>query len=188
LPDALEVERAIGATRRWLEKSVIALGLCPFAAPVYAAGRVRIEVSPHRDARGLLDDLGAELERLNAADPRRCETTLLVHPWALVDFLQFNAFLPRAERRLASLGLEGVIQIASFHPDFQFAGAGPDDIGNYTNRSPYPTLHLLREASIERAVDAGADAEAIWRRNLATMAALGIEGWRKLNLMPGDSP
>ena len=173
-------DQVIGATRRWLERAVIGLDLCPFAAGVHAAGRIRFAVSEQRSPAGLLDDIRAELLLLRAADPMRCETTLLIHPYALQDFIEFNEFLGDCERAIADLGVEGTVQIASFHPRYQFAGTRPEDIENYTNRSPYPTLHLLREASVERAIAARADPAGIYRRNIATMRALGHDGWRRL--------
>ena len=144
----------IAATRQWIEKAVIGLNLCPFAKAVYVKNQVRFVVShaPHLD--GLLEDLDRELDFLAAADPEAVDTTLLIHPTLLPDFLDFNDFLQLAEAAVDEHELEGVIQIASFHPQFQFEGTAPDDIGNFTNRAPFPTLHLLREASIERAVAA----------------------------------
>ncbi len=174
------IDEIVGATRRWLERSVIGLKLCPFAEPVHKGGRIRYRVSEHRSAAGLLDDLRAELAFLHEHDAGACETTLLIHPWALTDFIEFNDFLAVCEGEIADLGLEGELQIASFHPQYRFAGTQPEDIGNHTNRSPYPTLHLLREASIERALASVADPEEIYRRNIRTLGMLGHEGWRKL--------
>jgi hypothetical protein len=173
-------DEIIGATRRWLERSVIGLGLCPFAATVYKSGRVRYSVSDHRSAAGLLDELRSELVFLNEQDANACETTLLIHPWVLTDFIEFNAFLALCEALIVDLGLEGKLQIASFHPQYRFAGTQSGDIGNYTNRAPYPTLHVLREASIERALATVPDPDEIYRRNIRTLSALGHEGWRKL--------
>ena len=159
---------------------MIGLNLCPFAKAVYVKQQVRFVLSEARDAESLLQQLRAELQWLHAADPLQTDTTLIVHPQVLTDFLEYNDFLDLADRLLAELGLEGEIQVASFHPDYQFAGTAHDDIGNHTNRSPYPTLHLLREASVERAVAAFPDPDAIVERNLATLEQLGLEGWRKL--------
>ncbi len=156
------------------------LQLCPFAAPVYRAGRVRLRVSEARQSAQLLEDLGVELRWLDGQDEAQCETTLLIHPWVLNDFLEFNDFLADGEQLLAALGLEGSLQVASFHPGFQFAGTHPDDIGNYTNRSPFPTLHLLRETSIARAVEGLEDPDEIYRANIRTLQALGHAGWEKL--------
>jgi uncharacterized protein len=168
------------ATRRWLEKSVIGLNLCPFAEIPYRANRVRFYVSEQRSAAGLLDELRSELTRLAEADPQDCETTLLIHPWVLNDFIEYNDFLGICDEVVAELDLEGVLQVASFHPQYQFAGSQPDDIENYTNRSPHPVLHLLREASVERAVAAVGDTEEIYRRNMRTLRSLGRDGWLRL--------
>ena len=169
---------AVAATRAWLERGVIGLNLCPFARVPHAAGRVRIVQSPAASAAELLSDLCDELRALAAADPGETETTLLVHPGTLADFLDHNDFLDVVDAALAELELEGEIQVVAFHPDFRFEGAAPDDPGNLTNRSPHPMLQLLREASVERALEAGADADAIIERNLATLRRLGLEGWR----------
>jgi hypothetical protein len=170
----------IAATREWLQKAVIGLNLCPFAKAVTLKNQVRFVVSaaPHLD--GLLEDLDRELDFLAAADPEAVDTTLLIHPTLLPDFLDFNDFMQLAEAAVGEHGLEGVIQIASFHPAFQFEGTAPDDMGNYTNRAPFPTLHLLREASIERAVAAFPEAATIYERNIETLRALGPEGWQAL--------
>lgn len=170
----------IAATRRWLERSVIGLNLCPFAEGVYRGGRVRFRVSEQRSASGLLDELRAELTALHAADPLVCETALLIHPWVLTDFVEYNDFLDVCDTALADLGLEGELQVASFHPQYQFAGTQSEDIENYTNRSPYPMLHVLREASIDRAIAAVPDTDEIYRRNIRTLRGLGLEGWRRL--------
>lgn len=173
-------EDVIAAMREWIEKAVIGLNLCPFAKAVYVKKQVRYVVShaPHLD--GLLEDLDRELDFLAAADPGEIDTTLLIHPTLLPDFLDFNDFLQLAEAAVGEHGLDGVIQIASFHPRFQFEGTAPDDIGNFTNRAPFPTLHLLREASIERAVAAFPEAETIYAANIETMARLGPAGWQAL--------
>jgi hypothetical protein len=170
----------VAAMREWIEKAVIGLNLCPFAKAVYVKNQVRYVVSTARHLDGLLEDLDRELDFLAAADPDEVDTTLLIHPTLLPDFLDFNDFMQLAEAAVDEHGLEGVIQIASFHPHFQFEGTGPDDIGNYTNRAPFPTLHLLREASIARAVAAFPEAEAIYARNIETLNALGLSGWQAL--------
>jgi len=177
-------EDVIAATRQWIEKAVIGLNLCPFAKAVYVKDQVRYVVShaPHLD--GLLEDLDRELNFLAAADPEEIDTTLLIHPTLLPDFLDFNDFLQLAEAAVEEHALQGVIQLASFHPQFQFADTAPDDIGNYTNRAPFPTLHLLREASIERAVAAFPEAETIYLRNIETLKALGHAGWDALWATP----
>ena len=175
-----ELAAAAAATRRWLERSVIGLGLCPFARAVVDAGSLRVRVSGHTTPEGLIGDLRAELLALQAARPGDCETTLLVHPWTLQDFLDFNDFQDACGALLVELDLEGVVQIAAFHPQFQFADSEPDDVANCTNRSPFPTLHLLRESSVAAVVDSGVDTDAIYRRNITTLRTLGAEGWRKL--------
>ena len=173
-------DEIIAATRRWLERSVIGLNLCPFAESVYRTGRVRICVSEQRSASGLLQEFRSATTWLHAADPGQCETTLLVHPWVLTDFIEYNDFLDVCETTIAELDLEGELQVASFHPQYQFAGTESEDIENYTNRSPYPMLHLLREASIERAIAALPDTDEIYRRNIRTLRNLGHAGWRRL--------
>ena len=170
----------IDDTRAWLEKAVIGLNLCPFAKAVHSKGQIRWVLCEATDAIGLLKLLVQELQLLAAADPALVDTTLIVHPRVLQDFLGFNDFLGLADEALLDLGLDGVLQIASFHPQFQFADAAPGDIGNATNRSPHPTLHLLREDSIERALQAFPDAEAIYERNIETLEQLGVEAWTAL--------
>jgi len=173
-------DRALAETRAWVERAVIGLQLCPFAKAPQVKGQVRYVASEAADADALLADLVAELKLLAAAPSERIETTLLVHPRAFADFEDHNDFLEIAEAALVALDLEGVIQIASFHPDYRFAGSEPDDIANATNRSPHPTLHLLREESIERALAAFADPDSIFETNIATMERLGPEGWAAL--------
>jgi hypothetical protein len=163
-----------------VERAVIGLDLCPFAERVYLGGRVRFTVSEQRSAAGLLADLHTELMHLHAVSAERCETTLLIHPWVLNDFTEFNDFLQMCDATVAELGLEGEIQVASFHPQYQFAGTRPDDIDNYTNRSPHPTLHLLREASVERALVEVSEPDAIYENNIRRLQALGHHGWRAL--------
>lgn len=170
----------IAAMREWIEKAVIGLNLCPFAKAVYVKNQVRYVVSHASHLDGLLEDLDRELDFLAAADPEAVDTTLLIHPTLLPDFLDFNDFMQLAEAAVGEHALEGVIQLASFHPHFQFADTAPDDIGNYTNRAPFPALHLLREASIERAVAAFPEAETIYLRNIETLKALGHAGWDAL--------
>jgi hypothetical protein len=159
---------------------VIGLDLCPFAAGPYRENRVHFCVSEQRTASGLLEELRSELVKLQAADPRQRETTLLIHPRVLTDFLEYNDFLEVCEATVEELGLEGELQVASFHPQYQFADTQPNDIENFTNRSPYPMLHLLREASVERAIAAVGDTEAIYRRNIRTLRELGPLGWQRL--------
>jgi hypothetical protein len=178
----IDNDEVVSATRRWLEKSVIGLNLCPFAEAAYRADRVRFFVSEQRSASGLLAELRAELIGLHEADPLHCETALLIHPWTLNDFLEYNDFLDVCDATVGELGLEGELQVASFHPRYQFAGTQSEDIENYTNRSPYPMLHLLREASVERAIAALGDTDEIYRRNIRTLRDLGHAGWRRLFL------
>jgi hypothetical protein len=172
----------VAATREWLEKAVIGLNLCPFARTPHVQGRIRYAVSEAETPEELLADLTAELQSLAAAAPEETETTLLIHPQVLHDFLDYNDFLGVADAAVAGLGLAGTIQVASFHPRYQFAGTEPDDVETYTNRSPYPMLHLLREASVERAVESFPDASRIYEKNIETMRRLGLEGWRRLGL------
>jgi hypothetical protein len=176
----MRVEEIIAATKVWVERSVLGLNLCPFAESPYRGGRVRFVVSEKRSAAELLHDLHSELRLLAAANPLQWETTLLIHPWVLTDFMEYNSFLAVCDASVAELGLEGELQVASFHPQYQFQGSHPEDIENYTNRSPYPMLHLLREASVERAVAAVGDTEEIYLRNMRTLRALGHAGWQRL--------
>ena len=170
----------IAATRQWLERAVIGLNLCPFAKAVHVKQQVRFVLSDASTPEALLEQLAEELLLLRDTPADEVDTTLLVHPDVLQDFLDYNDFLDTADAAVEALDLQGVIQVASFHPDYQFAGTMPDDISNYTNRSPYPTLHLLREASIDRAVEAFPDADVIVERNVKTLDALGHAGWAKL--------
>ena len=177
-------DEAIAATRLWLERAVIGLGLCPFAKAVHVKDQVRYVVSRARNADALLDDLERELRHLVDTPPDEVDTTLIIHPDVLHDFLDYNDFLELADGVVEELGLEGVLQVASFHPRYQFEGTEPDDITNCTNRSPYPTLHILREASVDQAVAAFPDAAAIFEKNIETMKRLGKEGWDALGLEP----
>jgi hypothetical protein len=179
-PDTDPTGDPIAATKHWLEKAVIGLNLCPFAKAVHLKQQIRWALSPARDTEALLADLVRELQILAAADPEQTDTTLLIHPQALTDFLDYNDFLDLADAVIEELGLDGVLQVASFHPDYQFEGTEPDDPANLSNRSPYPTLHLLREDSIERAVAAFPDAAEIYERNIETLQRLGLAGWRAL--------
>ena len=174
----------IAATRRWVDRAVIGLTLCPFAKGVQTKGQVHYAVSPATDGQELLDDLKSELHALHAADPAQRDTTLLIAPQVFADFLDFNNFLDRADRLLRKMRLGGDYQIASFHPQFLFADADPDDMSHHTNRAPYPILHLLREASIDRAVEAFPDASLIFEKNMQTLRALGVEGWLALDVGP----
>jgi hypothetical protein len=173
-------ETVIAATRAWLEEIVIGLGLCPFAKAVHAKGQIRYFVSQAETAEDLLGDLLRELEALVAADPEVTDTTLLIHPRALPDFLDYNDFLSVADVALEDLELTGELQIASFHPHYRFEGNEPEDPANYCTRSPYPMLHLLREASVDRAVAVFPDASLIVNRNIGVLRALGHEGIQRL--------
>lgn len=172
-PNDAAIVEAVG---KWLQRVVIGLNLCPFARAPYAQGRVRLRVSRARDTAALLIDLVEELLALQATDRAVVETTLLIHPDVLADFFAYNDFLGIADECLRRLDLEGELQIASFHPDYRFADATATAIENHTNRSPYPILHLLREASIERAVESIPDADDIYRRNIETLRRLGANG------------
>lgn len=178
-------DEVIAATRNWVERAVIGLNLCPFAKSVYLKNQVRIVVSEARHLDAFLEELDRELDLLAAADPAEIDTTLLIHPDLLPDFLEFNDFMQVVEEAVVEHDLEGVIQIASFHPAFQFADTEQNDISNYTNRSPYPTIHLIREASIARAVAAVPDTDAIYEHNIETMKALGHAGLKRI--LDGDT-
>lgn len=177
-------EQVLTATRLWLEKAVIGLNLCPFAKAVYIKSQVRLVVSHARHADDLLEELDRELDLLVATPAAEIDTTLLIHPTLFDDFLDFNDFLEIAEGVVDEHGLEGVVQLASFHPKFQFDGTDPDDISNYTNRAPFAILHLLREESVARAVQAFPDADAIFEDNIRTLEKLGHQGWQALGLLP----
>ena len=183
--DTVANDRIIEDVRHWLARAVIGLNLCPFAKSVYVKDQVRYAISGATRDEDVLDDLERELRLLDESDPARIDTTLLIVPHALGDFLAYNDFLYFADRLLRSLKLDGTLQIASFHPQYQFEGTGPDDIENYTNRAPYPILHLLREDSIARAAEAFPEAEDIYERNMETMRQLGHAGW--LEWMAGKS-
>lgn len=167
-------------TERWMQRAVIGLNLCPFAKAVVAKGQVRMVLSEARDEAALLEQLGEELLHLRDTPATDTDTTLVVHPHLLQDFLDYNDFLDAADGLVEELGLDGVLQVASFHPQYRFAGSGPDDIANFTNRSPWPTLHLLREDSVSRAVEAFPDPDAIVERNVGTLETLGHAGWLEL--------
>lgn len=177
-------DTVIAATRHWLTRAVIGLNLCPFAKAVHVKEQIRYVVSGARDMEGTLVDLERELQWLAGSDPQAVDTTLLIVPAALREFHEFNDALFFAQRMLRQLGLEGELQIASFHPDYQFEGTAPDDVENYTNRSPYPILHLLRESSIDRAVEAFPEAETIYARNEALMRKMGVAGYHAWMAQP----
>lgn len=175
-------EQVLIQTRHWLEKAVIGLNFCPFAKAVYVKNQVRLVVSKARHADDLLEELDRELNLLVATPAEEIDTTLLIHPTLFDDFLDFNDFLEVAEGVIDEHELDGVVQMASFHPQFQFEGTEADDIGNCTNRAPFAILHLLREESVEKAVASFPDAEAIFGQNIATLEKLGHEGWKALAL------
>lgn len=173
-------DAVIAATRHWLERAVIGLNLCPFAKAVHVKQQIRYVVSAAQTPDALLDELERELSFLQETDASTVDTTLLVVPQQFPEFLDFFFFLNEADALLKRMELQGELQIASFHPEFEFAGNETDDISNYTNRSPYPILHLLREASLDRAVAAFPDAADIYERNIETLEKLGHAGWEKL--------
>ncbi|OIP19207.1 MAG: peptidase [Comamonadaceae bacterium CG2_30_57_122] len=177
-----EHDQVVADTVAWLERAVIGLNLCPFAKSVHVKGQVHYAVSQATTPQLLLADLIQELNALVALDSKARDTTLLIVPQGFEDFLDFNDFLADADQALVDLDLDGVLQIASLHPRYQFAGTLPDDVTNCTNRSPYPTLHLLREDSIDRAVAAFPNPETIFEANMQTMERLGLDGWAALNL------
>jgi len=172
----------IADTRRWLERAVIGLNLCPFAKAVYVKDQVRFVLSDATLPRQLLEELGEELARLRDTDPAEIDTTLIVHPQVLQDFLDYNDFLDDADGLVEAMDLDGVLQVASFHPQYQFAESDPDDVENYTNRAPWPTLHLLREESVDRAVASFPDAADIYEANMARLQELGPDGWDALRV------
>lgn len=177
-------ETVIADTVRWLERAVIGLNLCPFAKGVHTKGQIHYVVSEATDARGLLGDLQRELEALAEISPEKRDTTLLMAPQCLEDFLDFNDFLELVDELVEAMDLGGILQVASFHPRFQFDGTAEDDVTNATNRAPYPTLHLLREDSIDQAVEAFPEAETIYERNMQVLGELGAQGWAALDVGP----
>jgi hypothetical protein len=174
------VSNIIQETQDWLIKAVIGLNLCPFAKAVHVKEQIKYVVNEATSVEKLLEDLAQELEFLAEVSREKTDTTLLIHPEVLGDFLDYNDFLELADQLLEDLDLDGELQIASFHPQYQFAGTDIDDVTNFTNRSPYPTLHLIREDSIDEAVKAFPEAEAIFETNMQTMEKLGTDGWLKL--------
>jgi len=173
-------EKIIASTQLWVERAVIGLNLCPFAKAVHVKQQIRYVVSSASTPEELLKELINELELLAETSEEKIDTTLLIHPQVLTDFLDYNDFLDVADETLEELDLAGELQIASMHPLYQFADTQPDNMENYTNRSPYPTLHLLRESSVDKAVTAFPEAEQIFEKNIETMKKLGHEGWDKL--------
>lgn len=178
--DSAASAEIVAATQVWLERAVIGLNLCPFAKAVHVKRQIRYAVTAAQTADELLAELAQELQLLSATDAKTLDTTLLIHPQAMGDFLDFHFFLAEADALIRNQGFDGVFQIASLHPRYEFAGSDAEDIENYTNRAPYPMLHLLREASIDRAVAAFPDAADIFEKNIETLNRLGHEGWRRL--------
>lgn len=174
-------------TVKWLERAVIGLNLCPFAKGVHIKQQIHYVVAQTEDVAQVTELLRQELDALARAPAEVRDTTLLILPHCLADFLDFNDFLAQADDVLQSLELDGILQIASFHPQFQFAGTDVDDVTNCTNRAPYPTLHLLREASIDRAVAVFPEAETIFERNMEVLETLGPDGWRTLGVGPSTA-
>lgn len=169
----------IAETQRWLERAVIGLNLCPFAKAVYVKDQVRIVLSDATTPEALVEQLAEELVLLRDTPAEQIDTTLIVHPQVLTDFLDYNDFLDNADAAIEALDLQGILQVASFHPDYQFDGVAADDASNYTNRAPFPTLHLLREDSVARAVDVYPDPDVIVERNIQTLDRIGVDGWHR---------
>lgn len=175
----LPIDDPITATRLWLERIVIGLNLCPFAKAVYVKDQVRIVLSDATTTEALVEQLAEELVLLRDTPAEQIDTTLIVHPQVLSDFLDYNDFLDNADAAIEALDLQGILQVASFHPDYQFEGVAADDASNYTNRAPFPTLHLLREDSVARAVDVYPDPDVIVERNIQTLDRIGVDGWHR---------
>ena len=183
----MDKQAVIEHTRRWISSIVIGLNLCPFAQRIFAAGKIRYAVSEARDEKTLFNDLSDELKLLASSPIEAIETTLLIHPHVFADFLDYNDFVGVAEELIEELDLLGIVQIASFHPQYLFA-ADPDAAENYTNRSPYPMLHLLREESITAVAGDPAELLAIPPRNIKTLQSLGrAQILEKLKTIEADS-
>jgi len=178
------IEEITAHTQAWVERAVIGLNLCPFAKAVHIKKQIRYVVSLAETHEDLLRDLMAELETLAEVSPEKVDTTLLIHPYVLTDFFEYNNFLDVVDEALIDMELDDAIQVASFHPQYQFADTQPEDIENYTNRSPYPMLQLLRESSMVRAVEAYPQAEQIFEKNIETLRRMGHAGWDALGLKP----
>ena len=175
-----DVQQIIDDMRLWLEQAVIGLNLCPFAKSVHVKNQIRYVVSEATELDVALTDLLLELRHLHNVSPETTDTTLLIFPHMFHDFYVFNDVLDLVDEVTDAEEFDNAFQVASFHPQFQFANTQPDDIENYTNRAPYPTWHLIREASIDRAVQSFPDAEAIYSRNIQTLRTLGLTGWQQL--------
>ena len=184
LPHSESTDTYVQDTVRWLERAVIGLNLCPFAKSVHVKGQIHHVVTLATTAEDVLAALREELQGLANAPAEVRDTTLVVVPHCLHDFLDFNDFLGDVDDVVHAMGLEGTLQVASFHPQFQFAGTDADDVTNCTNRAPYPTLHLLREASIDRAVSVFPEAETIFERNMEVLEEMGMAGWLALDVGP----
>lgn len=178
----------IDDTVRWLEKAVIGLNLCPFAKAVHVKGEIGYCVSMAEDSTEIMLLLKEQLIALVEGENQKYDTALIILPMAFADFYAFNDFLYKTDKLLRRSQLDGVIQVASFHPKFQFEGTEEDEISNYTNRAPYPTLHLIREESMDKAVDAFPDAELIYEANIETLEKMGHEGWKALDVGPRACP
>ncbi len=181
-PALTQAHPCVADTRAWVERAVVGLNLCPFARAPHVRGQIHYAVSAASGWQGLLDELAIQADELLALPPDQRETTLLIVPVQLADFIEFNGFLGAAQSMLQRAGFQGHLQLASFHPDYQFAGSEPQDMGNHTNRSPWPTLHLLREDSVERAVQAMERPQAIYEANIATLERIGRAGWDALKV------
>lgn len=173
-------DEVLAATRRWLERAVIGLNLCPFAKSVYVKNQVRLKVSHARHIDGFLEDLDYELELLKTTSAELIDTTLLIHPTLFSDFIVFNDFLDVVDQIIGEHQLEGFIQIASFHPNFVFDEEAENDMSHYTNRSPFPMLHLLREESLERAIENYGNTNEIYERNIAELRRFNPLSWKLL--------
>lgn len=179
---AARAREVMQATQGWLERAVIGLNLCPFAKAVHVKGQIHYALCWAQDTADVLDALAAEMQDLLAQAPEQRDTTLLILPNTFPDFWDFHGLVQRAEKLLRTLRMDGILQIASFHPQFEFADAPAGDMAHYTNRAPYPILHLLREDSMDRAVAAYPDAALIYERNIARLRELGLQGWQDLQL------
>lgn len=181
---AISSQQAIDDTRHWLEVAVIGINLCPFAKAVHVKKQIRLRHSAATDTDMLLADFIDELALLGRTPSEEIDTTLLIHPDVLHSFTDYNDFLGIADATLDALTLSGTFQVASFHPFYQFAGTEADDITNYTNRSPYPVLQILRESSMDKAIAGFPDSERIYIDNMRRLQSLGIDGWNALFQTP----
>ena len=173
-------QETLAKTQDWVEKFVIGLKLCPFAAQPAKENRIRYNYSAATNIDELFQDLLLSLSEVIENEPEMLETLVLVHPNVLTDFDAYLDFLAIAEEALEEAELEGILQIASFHPDYQFEGVDAEDVSNYTNRSPFPMLHILREASVSNAIDTYPEIEMVPERNIAKMEAMGLEKIKEL--------